>query len=436
MGDLPRTLSALLNPELGSGPIARQARPVRTEEWMLKQVRHDEGGQGSRQVANIEIGQTMAGFEGHPGKNAFSGMRVAIVHYWLVGMRGGERVVERLLDLFPQADIYTHVYDPDRVSAKIRAHRVQTTFIGRLPGATKHYQKYLPLMPMALEELDLSGYDLVISSESGPAKGVICGPEATHVCYCHSPMRYLWDHYNAYKSTAGRLTRTLMPFIFHRMRTWDMASAARIDRIAANSRFVAGRVRHSWGREADVVHPPVEVEAFHTSSEVSGRYLWLSQMTTYKRPDIALEAFNRMRVPALMVGEGEMFEQIARNAGPTVEVKNRLTFAELKQAYATARALVFTPEEDFGIVPVEVNASGRPVIAYGKGGARDSIVDGETGLFFDQQSVDGLVDALSRFDAWEPSFDPQRAIANARRFREEVFYAKFLETVGKAVARV
>ena len=363
-----------------------------------------------------------------------AGKKVAIVHYWLVGMRGGERVLERLLHLFPQADIYTHVYDPLKVSDLIRARQVRTTFINRIPGAKKHYQKFLPLMPMALEELDLSGYDLVISSESGPAKGVICGPDAVHVCYCHSPMRYLWDQYGAYKKMAGRLTSRLMPFIFHRMRTWDVSSAARLDRIAANSSFVARRIKRTWGRQADVVHPPVQVEQFKQSENVGDRFLWLSQMTTYKRPDIALEAFNRLGLPALMVGDGEMYDRIAKQAGPTVEVTRRLSFPELKEAYATCRALVFTPEEDFGMVPVEVNASGRPVIAYGKGGARDSIIEGETGYFFPEQSVDSLVDALEAFDEWEKTFDPQAAIANANRFRGEVFDEKFMAVVKRALA--
>lgn len=370
---------------------------------------------------------------------ATRGMKVAIVHYWLVGMRGGERVLERMLALFPQADIYTHVYIPEKVSAAIRQRTVRTTFIDRIPGARRHYQKFLPLMPMALEELDLSGYDLVISSESGPAKGVICAPGAVHVCYCHSPMRYLWDHYGAYKAGAGRLTRALMPALFHRMRIWDMASAARVDRIAANSTFIAGRIRHSWGREADVVHPPVAVEEFapHPARPAtpSGRFLWLSQMTTYKRPDIALEAFNRMGLPALMVGDGEMYERIARDAGPSVEVRRRLPFAELKQAYASCRALVFTPEEDFGMVPVEVNASGRPVIAFGKGGVRDSISEGKTGYFFPEQSANSLIAALERFDEWEAGFDPQAAIANAARFGGEVFDERFLQTLGRALAQ-
>ena len=174
--------------------------------------------------------------------------RVAIVHYWLIGMRGGERVIERLLRLFPEADIFTHVYAPDAVSESIRRHAVKTSFINRLPGARKHYQKYLPLMPMALEELDLRGYDLVISSESGPAKGVIAPPDAFHLCYCHSPMRYLWDHYHDYRAAAGRMQRLAMPWMFHRLRDWDVASASRVDRILANSRFIQRRVRRAGGR--------------------------------------------------------------------------------------------------------------------------------------------------------------------------------------------
>ncbi|MCJ2183289.1 glycosyltransferase [Novosphingobium sp. 1949] len=336
-------------------------------------------------------------------------------------MRGGERVLERLLHLFPDADIFTHVYDPERMSEKIRSARVQETFIGRLPGARKHYQKYLPLMPMALEELDLRDYDLVISSESGPAKGIITRNDALHVCYCHSPMRYLWDHYHDYKSAAGGLARFMMPAMFHRLRQWDVSSASRVDAILANSRFIERRIHKVWGRQARVVHPPVAVDEFSPSDAVGGRYLWVSQMTPYKRADIALEAFNRMGVPALMVGDGEMYAQIARSAGPNVEVRKRLTFAQLKHAYATCKALVFTPEEDFGIVPVEANASGRPVIAYGHGGVTDSIVDGATGLFFEEQSIDALCEAIYRFERWLPQFDPAEAVANAARFAPEVF---------------
>ena len=352
--------------------------------------------------------------------------RVALVHYWLVAMRGGERVLEHLLDLFPGADVFTHVYDPAKVSEKIRNANVRETFVGRLPGARKHYQKYLPLMPMALEELDLRSYDLVISSESGPAKGIITRPDALHVCYCHSPMRYLWDHYQDYKASAGGISRMMMPTMFHRLRQWDISSASRVDGIVANSTFIARRIRKAWAREARVVHPPVAVDAFKPSGDVTGRYLWVSQMTPYKRADIALEAFNRLGVPALMVGDGEMFRYVSAHAGPNVEVRRRLTFAELKQAYATCRALVFTPEEDFGIVPVEANASGRPVIAYGHGGVEDSIIEGRTGLFFQEQTVDSLCDALDRFEAWLPQFRPEHAVANAARFSPEAFASGFM----------
>lgn len=363
------------------------------------------------------------------GPNFRGPPRVALIHYWLVGMRGGERVVERLLDMFPGADVFTHVYDPDKVSAKIRAARVRETFIGRLPGARRHYQKYLPLMPMALEELDLRGYDLVISSESGPAKGVITAPDALHMCYCHSPMRYLWDHYSEYKASASGFSRMMMPAMFHRLRQWDVSSASRVDGIIANSSFVARRIRKVWGREARVVHPPVAVDEFHPVDQITDRYLWVSQMTPYKRADVALQAFNRTGVPALMVGDGEMFKYISKYAGPNVEVRKRLSFADLKAAYASCKALVFTPEEDFGIVPVEANASGRPVIAYGRGGVTDSIVDGKTGLFFHEQTVDALCDALHRCEAWLPRFRPADAVASAARFSPEVFTAGILNAL-------
>lgn len=349
--------------------------------------------------------------------------RVAIIHYWLVGMRGGERVLERLLRLYPQADIFTHVYAPDRVSDLIRRHTVQTTFINRLPGAQRHYQKYLPLMPHALEQLDLRGYDLVISSESGPAKGVITAPDAFHLCYCHSPMRYLWDHYHPYRAKAGWLARQLMPLMFHGLRQWDTSSAQRPDRIVANSAFIARRVRKAWGREAGVVHPPVDVALFTPAGTVTDRYLWVGQMTPYKRADLVAAAFTRLGLPLLMVGTGECAAEVASLAGPNITIVDRLPFDALRRAYAECRALIFPAEEDFGLVPVEANASGRPVIAYGGGGAGETIIDGATGLFFREQTVDALVDAVERFEAWHPHFDPAAAMANARRFAPEVFDA-------------
>ncbi len=356
--------------------------------------------------------------------------RVAIVHYWLVGMRGGERVLERLLSLYPQADIFTHVYDPGAVSRTISDRVVRTTFIDHLPGARRHYQKYLALMPLALEQLDLRGYDLVISSESGPAKGVIAAPDALHICYCHSPMRYLWDHYHEYLADAGTIARMAMPIIFSRLRQWDVTSAARVDAVVANSSFIKSRIRRAWGRDSTVVHPCVAVSDFAPARDVGPGYLWVSQLRPYKRAMLAVEAFNRLGLPLTIVGEGPQAAELRRAAKPNISFESRLTYRELQVAYATCRALVFTPEEDFGIVPVEANASGRPVIAFGRGGVTDSIIPEQTGIFFDAQTPDSLCEAVERFERWLPDFDPQLAVTNAARFAPECFDAGF----GAAVA--
>jgi glycosyltransferase involved in cell wall biosynthesis len=347
--------------------------------------------------------------------------RIAIIHYWLVGMRGGERVLERLLRLFPTADIFTHVYVPSAVSPLIRSRPVTTSFIQHLPGAARHYQKYLPLMPIALEQLDLRGYDLVISSESGPAKGVIAAPDATHICYCHSPMRYLWDHYHDYRDSSGLATRIVMPWAFHRMRQWDVSSAARVDSFVANSSFIQRRIQRVWSRKSEVVHPPVQVDLFTPTRDVEDHYLWVGQLIRYKRPDIAVEAFNRLGLPLLMIGEGELSDGLKARARSNVRIVPHLPFSELRKAYARCRALVFTAEEDFGIVPVEAMAAGRPVLAYAGGGTRDTVVPGETGLLFSPQTTSGLIEGVEAMEAWLPDFNPDAAVAQASRFSPEKF---------------
>lgn len=358
--------------------------------------------------------------------------RVAIIHYWLVGMRGGERVLERLIHLYPHAEIFTHVYDPGAVSRIIRDRVVRTTFIDRLPGARRHYQTYLPLMPLALEQIDLRGYDLVISSESGPAKGVIAAPDALHVCYVHSPMRYLWDHYHEYLETAGFVSRAVMPVLFSRLRQWDVTSAARVDAIVANSTFIQQRIRRAWRRDSDVVHPSVAVADFAPASEVGPGYLWVSQLRPYKRAMLAVEAFNRLGLPLTIVGDGPQAAALHKAAKANISFIKRFSYSELKMAYATCRGLVFTPEEDFGIVPVEANASGRPVIAFGRGGVTDSIIPEETGIFFDEQTPESLCAAVERFEKWLPAFDPQSAVANAARFAPAQFDAGFEAAVARA----
>ena len=359
----------------------------------------------------------------------FSAPRVALVHYWLVSMRGGERVLERMLRLYPGADIFTHVYDERRVSKRIRQANVQTTFISRLPFSKRLYQYYLPLMPLALEELDLCGYDLVISSKSGPAKGVITHPDSLHLCYCHSPMRYLWDHYFQYREKANTLSRIAMPSVYHKLRSWDVSSSARVDRFAANSRFVQSRIAKFWRRDSTVIYPPVETSLFTPSLEVKDYYLWVGQMVPYKRPDLAVDAFNQNGLPLLMVGTGSMLPALKARANNNVTFIERVDFANLRRTYAQARAFIMTAEEDFGITPVEAMASGRPVIAYGRGGALDSVVPNFTGVLFERQESEDLRLAVATLEAWLPHFDPSAAIEQANRFSPEEFDRKFMQLV-------
>ncbi len=353
------------------------------------------------------------------------GRRVAIIHYWLVGMRGGEKVLESLCRMFPDADIFTHVADPSKLSATLTRHRITETRIGRLPFAKRMYQQYLPLMPRALEELDLTGYDLVISSEAGPAKGIIPPPDAPHLCYCHSPMRYLWDQYHVYRNGAGRLTKLAMPILAHQLRQWDVTSAARVDGFAANSQHVANRISKYWRREATVVHPPVAVEDFApvAQAELGDFYLWAGELAPYKRADLAVEAFRRLDLPFVVIGgPDKTVARLKAKAGPKTRFMGKVPFAELKSAMARCKALIFPGEEDFGIVPVEVMASGRPVIAYGRGGILDTVVDGETGLFFRDQTVDALIDAVQRFEqAGLHKADPAVMVARSRLFTEAAF---------------
>jgi glycosyltransferase involved in cell wall biosynthesis len=361
-------------------------------------------------------------------------MRVAIVHYWLVSMRGGEKVVEALSDLYPGADIFTLVYDPAAVSEKIRRHKVTSSFLQRIPGAARHYQSLLPLMPFALENLDLSGYDLIISSESGPAKGIIPPPHATHVCYCHSPMRYIWDHYHFYRSSAGFLQRAAMPIIAPLLRSWDVNTSARVDRFVANSRHVAARIGKYYRRSATVIYPPVSVGDFAPSDTTEDFYLCAGQAVGYKRIDLAVQAFTRMGRNLVIIGEGPEIKRLKAMAGPTVQFLGRTPFQILKQKMAQCRALVFPGEEDFGMVPVEVMASGRPVIAYGSGGALETVVDGETGILFDEQSVDALIDAVERFEREPKAFDRDALIRHAGAFGVERFKAEMTSVIQEELA--
>lgn len=362
-------------------------------------------------------------------------MKVAIVHYWLVGMRGGEKVLEHLLALFPDAVIITHVCDRAQISPLIAEKEIRETLIARLPGARRHYQKYLPLMPLALEQMDMQEFDLIISSESGPAKGVIPRPDAVHLCYCHSPMRYIWDHYHIYRETAGTLTRVVMPLIANRLRVWDVTTAVRVDKFAANSGFVAKRIEKFYRRDASVIFPPVETSAFQPAPSVSDHYLLAGELVHYKRPDLAIDAFNASGRPLVVLGDGAMRDQLEKRAGSNIRCLGRVPFDRLKEEFAACRGLVFPGEEDFGIVPVEVMAAGRPVVAYGRGGALDTVAEGVSGVLFPHQTATSLNDAIDRLES-QPHLlaSPAQIRAHAARFDAAAFRAGFLEFANAALA--
>jgi glycosyltransferase involved in cell wall biosynthesis len=362
-------------------------------------------------------------------------MKVAIIHYWLVGMRGGEKVVEALCEMYPQADIFTHVYVPEMVSDRLRQHRIIPTFINSLPRAARMYKTYLPLMPLALEQLDLRGYDLIISSESGPAKGVIAPSDAVHVCYCHTPMRYIWNMYHDYRNRAGRVTRLLMPPLTHYLRMWDVSSAARVDSFVANSATVARRIHRYYGADSVVIHPAIDTTAFSIAppSELGDYYLMAGELVSYKRPDLAVRAFNEMKLKLVVIGGGEMLDEVRRLAGPTVTVMGTQPFDVLKQHYARCRALIFPGEEDFGMVPVEAMASGRPVVAFGRGGATETVAAGVSGVFFAEQTVEAISSAVRSLATIE--IDPEKIAAHASQFGRDQFFQKMRAHIDGLLAK-
>ena len=364
-------------------------------------------------------------------------MRVAIVHYWLVNMGGGEKVLEALCRLYPEAHIYTHVLDRANVSPGITRHPITTTFIDKLPFSKKHYPRYLPLMPFALEQLDLTDYDLVISSESGPAKGVITRADTPHICYCHTPMRYLWDNWTEYLASSGLLTRCAMRLLLPGLRRWDVASSFRVDHFVANSHNVARRIRKHWRRDASVVPPPINVETFTAKKSPGGdHYVCFGRLTAYKRMDIAVQACTRLNRPLLVLGEGEEMDRLKAMAGPTVRFLGRLSDTDVASVLPASRALLFPGEEDFGIVPLEAAASGVPVLAYARGGALETVRQEETGLLFNEQTPEALAAAILKFEEDEMRFNPAAIRAHAEKFSEQQFRSRFMHEVEQACQAV
>src|ERR1017187_7279898 len=355
-------------------------------------------------------------------------MRTAIVHYWLLNRRGGEKVVEALCRLLPGADIYTLFCDPATLSPGMRAHHITTSFMNPL---RHYYCSLLPLMPMALESFDLRGYDLVVSSESGPAKGVIPSSHTRHICYCHTPMRYIWDLYPAYaKEWLPAWKRGLFAPVSNYLRLWDYASAARVDEFIANSDNVRRRIQKAWRREAGVVHPPVAVESFYWR-EPEDYFLVVSELVAYKRVDVAVRAFAGLGRRLRVVGDGPEFKHLKRMAAPCIEFCGRVSDSELHDLLARSRALIVPGEEDFGMTPVEALASGKPVVALGRGGTLESVptADPLGGIFFDEPDEGRLIEALDRFEQVEAQVRPRELQAWAEQFSEAHFLAHMREVL-------
>lgn len=359
-------------------------------------------------------------------------MRIALVHYWLVRMRGGEAVIKQMLDVTPEADVYTNVYNAEGVKELFAGRdHPQTTWVDKLPLARKAYPLYMPLMPSALEQLNLSDYDLVISSEAGPAKWVIPSPSARHLCYVHSPMRYLWDQRFVYRDQVPWAFRPVFDVVTERLREKDLISAGRVDEFIANSSFVADRIKRYYRRDAVVIHPPVEVADFGPPVEPEDFYLWVGQLVSYKNIRHAVDACVRMGRRLVVVGDGSGRKYVEGLADKGVEYRGRVSREEMMDLMRRCRALLFPGLEDFGIVPVEVLAAGRPVIAYGKGGVVDSVTHGETGFFYGTPTVEALMRAIEEFEEWEPQFDPAVAQAHSRRFSAAAFREKWGALIGR-----
>lgn len=356
-------------------------------------------------------------------------MKIAIVHEWLATYAGSERVVEQMLQLYPDADLYSVVdFLPEAERGFLQGRVPRTTFVQRLPFARRCFRAYLPLMPLAIEQLDLSAYDLVLSSNHAVAKGVITGPHQLHLSYVHSPMRYAWDLQHQYLAESGLLhgaKSAIVRALLHYLRTWDRQSAQGVDGFIANSRFIAERIRKVYRREATVIPPPVDVERFGLVREKEDYFLSASRMVPYKRVPLVVEAFAAMPDRRLLViGDGPDFERVKRALPPNVSLLGHQPAAALVQAMQRARALVFAAEEDFGIAPVEAQACGTPVIAYGRGGSLETVRGHgaqPSGLFFAEQSVDSIVDAVRRFDAQAERFTPEACRAHAMNFSTAAF---------------
>lgn len=370
-------------------------------------------------------------------------MRIAAVHEWLVNYAGSERVLEQMLGCFPDADLFSVVDFLEPGERDFLAGKTpKTSFIQRLPFAKTKYRQYLPLMPLAVEQLDVSNYDLVLSSAHAVAKGVLTGPDQLHICYVHSPIRYAWDLQHQYLDESGMATGlkgALARVVLHYMRQWDMRTANGVDYFIANSEFIARRIWKVYRRESKVIYPPVDVEAFSFSDQKQDYFLAASRLVPYKKMDLIVEAFAGMPEKKLIVvGDGPDMAKVKAKATPNIEILGYQSFARLKELMQGAKAFVFAAEEDFGITPVEAQACGTPVIAFGKGGALETVraVGSHarpTGVFFGEQRAASIQEAVGRFESEYDAISPAYCRENAERFSVAQFQAQYMAFVKQCI---
>jgi glycosyltransferase involved in cell wall biosynthesis len=359
--------------------------------------------------------------------------RVALVHDFLLDVRGAERVFEAICNVWPDADVFTAVYDEEGTEGRFAHRRIHTSFLQRLRPTARTFRALLPLYPYAVEAFDLREYDLVISSASAWAHGVIVDEQAVHVCYCHNPFRYAWNAREGTLAEHGPLTRAGLRVLFNRWRQWDWIAAQRVDRYLANSETTRRRIKRYYGRDATVLHPPIDLGRFAPGKSVGDYHLVVSELMPHKRINVAIDAFNRLQRPLVVVGDGPDARRLRRMAGPTIRFEGRVDDLRVASLLARCRALVVTATEEFGIAAIEAQAAGRPVIAAAAGGALETVLDGETGTLARLDDVDSFRRAIEALDARD--FDPARAVANAQRFSVEAFRARLSEQVGRALAR-
>ena len=356
-------------------------------------------------------------------------MKVAIVHDWITNPGGAETVIQCMLEIFPDAPVYTAVYNRKRMAEYFPNADIRTSFLDRLPFSATKYPMYLGLMPRAFEQFDLRGYDVVLSSSTSCAKGVLTDANTLHVCYCNTPMRYAWDFYFDYLNhSSNPLRKFLIRSLMYRIRMWDVLSSNRVDFFIANSHNVAARIEKHYRRESAVIYPPVSIpEVDRQDCAPGGYYLAVSRLVSYKRIDLAVQAFRSLNLPLVIAGEGPEYKALKKMAGPNIRFAGRVSEEQKGDLFRHCRGFVFPGEEDFGITPVEAQGYGKPVIAFGKGGAMETVIDGVTGIHFHEQTADSLADAVRR--AEQTGFDPQKIRENALSFDRSVFKDKLLSFI-------